>query len=45
MGEVVLDSSVMLGFLDPDDAHHAAALRVVTAAVTAGDARVEVVGG
>ncbi len=37
MGEVVLDSSVLLGFLDPDDAHHAAALRVVTAAVTAGD--------
>lgn len=37
MGEVVLDSSVLLGFLDPDDAHHAAALRAVTAAITAGD--------
>lgn len=37
MGEVVLDSSVLLGFLDPDDAHHAAALRVVTDAVAAGD--------
>ena len=37
MGEVVLDSSVLLGFLDPDDAHHASARRVLTAAVTAGD--------
>ena len=37
MGEVVLDSSVLLGFLDPDDVHHAAALDVVSAAVAAGD--------
>jgi predicted nucleic acid-binding protein len=37
MGEVVLDSSVLLGFLDTTDRHHGAALRVITDAVTAGD--------
>jgi predicted nucleic acid-binding protein len=37
MGEVVLDSSVLLGFLDTTDRHHDAALRVITDAVTAGD--------
>lgn len=37
MGEVVLDSSILLGFLDPDDAHHRSALRAVAAAVDAGD--------
>lgn len=37
MGEVVLDSSVLLAYPDPHDAHHTEALRVVTAAVTAGD--------
>ena len=37
MGEVVLDSSVLLGFLDPTDVHHGAALAVVGAAVAAGD--------
>ena len=37
MGEVVLDSSVLLGFLDTTDRHHDAALRAITDAVTAGD--------
>jgi predicted nucleic acid-binding protein len=37
MGEVVLDSSVLLGFLDTTDRHHGAARRVITDAVTAGD--------
>lgn len=37
MGEVVLDSSVLLGLLDSRDAHHDAARRVIAAAVDAGD--------
>ena len=37
MGEVVIDSSILLGFLDPDDAHHRSAIRAVAAAVDAGD--------
>jgi predicted nucleic acid-binding protein len=37
MGEVVVDSSVLLGFLDPRDAHNDAAKRVIAAAVTNGD--------
>lgn len=29
MGSVVLDASVIIGLLDPEDAHHAAALRLL----------------
>lgn len=37
MGEVVLDASVLLEFLDPQDVHHSAARQVITAAVHGGD--------
>jgi PIN domain nuclease of toxin-antitoxin system len=36
MGEVVLDASVLLGFIDPDDALHGSALRAVTAVIDTG---------
>jgi predicted nucleic acid-binding protein len=40
VGAVVLDSSIVLGLLDPDDAHHQSATAAVRAARSAGHALV-----